>query len=351
MTGFVEALHRAGHEVITVVSWEQLLAKPDALLRLPAEPAMLRIESSGENDRVQRALLALGGGPDRPVRHGELVAPMAAHRGFERALGWIAEALEQRPQWVPLATPAAILGVFDKVDFHRRSRAAGIRVAQSVPATTARQLLTWLDDHGGSVFVKLRVGSSASGLALVRTQPRPRAMTTVRTTPQGRFNSLRVARIDDRTRIEQLLTWLIEEESAHVELAVPKARLDGAFFDCRVLTIAGEPRFTVVRQSSHPITNLHLGGRRGDLSSLRAACPEDVWEAAMADCRQVTRAYGGLHLGIDVLFERGYQGHRILEANAFGDLIPRLTHAGRSVYETEIHEAPRWASHTTATVG
>ena len=39
---------------------------------------------------------------------------------------------------------------------------------------------------------------------------------------------------------------------------------------------------------------------------------------------------------IDLMFERGFAGHRILESNAFGDLLPNLTKNGRSVYQRQI---------------
>ena len=46
-----------------------------------------------------------------------------------------------------------------------------------------------------------------------------------------------------------------------------------------------------------------------------------------------------LHVGLDVLFEPGLAHHRIIEANAFGDLLPNLTLDGLSVYRWEIRAA------------
>ena len=101
-------------------------------------------------------------------------------------------------------------------------------------------------------------------------------------------------------------------------------------FDTRVLVVAGEPAFTVVRTSSHPITNLHLGGTRGD-----PAIVADVAGPAHESCRRIARLYAGtLHIGVDVLYEPGLRAHRVLEANAFGDLLP-----GLGVYEHELRAA------------
>src|SRR5690606_25620340 len=96
------------------------------------------------------------------------------------------------------------------------------------------------------------------------------------------------------------------------------------------------PAFCVVRQSPHPITNLHLGGTRGDLEALRRQVPAAAWAAAMRSCVAVFEQHACLHIGVDLLFEAGLCGHRVVEANAFGDLLPGLTRGGLSVYEWEL---------------
>ena len=141
-------------------------------------------------------------------------------------------------------------------------------------------------------------------------------------------------------QVEAALAFLLREGS-QVELALPKARLRGDYFDCRVLVVRGEPAFTVVRQSRHPITNLHLGGKRGDLSYFLSEVPPRELEAAMETCRQVARVHDCLHVGIDLMYDEFFEGHRVLEANAFGDLLPNLKRDGLSVYEWEIRAALR----------
>jgi hypothetical protein len=331
VTGFVDELRQAGQTDVHVLSWRDQLADPAAILRWPDVPTVLRVDSHGEDDAVLGALLALGGAPGAP-RHGELLAPSAAHAGLLTALSGLSDALSQRPSWVPMATPAAIAWAFDKRRVHADLSALGVRVAPERPHTSVAALVDAMD---GPVFIKLRYGSSASGLAVFATEPRWRLMTTVARHDGGWFNSLRVRRVDDRAAILEVLEMLFAE-GVHVEQAIPKMRQDGAFCDLRVLLIAGEPAFHVLRCNRHPITNLHLLGWRGDVAAFRAACPDDVWAAAMADCRRVAAAYDGLHVGLDVLFERGWRGHRILEANAFGDLLPGLVHDGRTVYGAQI---------------
>ena len=48
-----------------------------------------------------------------------------------------------------------------------------------------------------------------------------------------------------------------------------------------------------------------------------------------------------LYAGFDVLVEPDFRTVRIIEINAFGDLLPRVLHEGRDTYESEVHEALR----------
>jgi hypothetical protein len=77
------------------------------------------------------------------------------------------------------------------------------------------------------------------------------------------------------------------------------------------------------------------------VDALIAAAPASVRDAAMESCRRVHAAHQCLHVGVDLMYEAGYTGHRVLEANAFGDLLPNLRRDGLSVYEWEIREALR----------
>ena len=48
-----------------------------------------------------------------------------------------------------------------------------------------------------------------------------------------------------------------------------------------------------------------------------------------------------LYAGFDVLIEPDFRTARILEVNAFGDLLPRVLHEGSDTYEWELQEALR----------
>src|SRR5204863_3521648 len=104
--------------------------------------------------------------------------------------------------------------------------------------------------------------------------------------------------------------------------------------DLRVLVIAGEARHWVIRQSRHPMTNLHLGNRRGDEAALRELIGLPNLDAAFRLAEKAAACFpDSLYAGVDILID---SRHRALvgEINAFGDLLPRLQHRGESAYST-----------------
>ena len=191
------------------------------------------------------------------------------------------------------------------------------------------------------VYVKLTSGSSASCLAVFTHDARgEQAITTVEDAGSARYNTMRLQRLTERGALDRTLGFILAE-GAQVERAIPKARLASRYFDCRVLAVDGEAPFVVVRTSAHPITNLQLGGTRGDLEALRARVPADAWDAALASCVAVQRGSGAFHVGVDLMFEPGLRAHRVIEGNAFGDLLPRLERDGLDVYGWQIQRLLR----------
>jgi hypothetical protein len=363
VTGFVEALARAGWPPPQLLSHRELLGDDcSRLAALPDTPTLVRIDSLGEDPAVERMLLERGAAalPDDarctrvsvaelsrdPPRHGQLLAPMQLHAGLSSYFTQLAAVFASKPRWRVLNPIADLRILFDKIECSRRYARAGIPVPEQLPdleqvdsAAALREAM--VANRWPAVYVKLASGSSASGVALFRhlpnrpTEQRDMLLTTVATTATGRFNSRRLQRSTRREQVDAVLDWLLRER-AQVERAITKARLGRQSFDLRVLVIAGEPAFCVVRQSPHPITNLHLGGTRGDLDALRSSIGDARWDAAMRSCVQVHAQHRCLHVGVDLLFTADLGEHRVIEANAFGDLLPGLTRAGASVYEVEI---------------
>lgn len=354
VTAFCAALHAASQS-FEVCSWSAFLADPGALPK--TEDAFFRIDSVGEDPAVEQALLRLG--RDRaeaegvwvasdaeinalPQKFGAILAPRQAHLGFLTALDALDRCIAERPGWTLLNPTSTIRVCFDKRVAAPLLAGIGLPVARAV-----QPIGDTLPEPGpDGLVIKLASGSSASCLGIWRRGPRgPELFTSVERTPTGLYNSLRPRSYAGPAA--QSLIRLLLREGAHVEEFVPKAEMDGQNFDLRILSVGGEPAFTVVRRSPLPITNLHLGGTRGDPSRLAGIVPEHVREAVDDAMRTISVALPALHLGVDVMIERdplpGSPGFRILEVNAFGDLLPNLTRRadGRdwSVYEWEIRTA------------
>ncbi len=125
-------------------------------------------------------------------------------------------------------------------------------------------------------------------------------------------------------------------EGSRAEREHPKLRRDGHHVDYQVLTIAGRLALVVARQSRHPIANLHLGGLGDEVAAVRQRIDADVWSRMETTCAQLAQASDCHQLGFDVLFEPNGRSCRMVEANAFGHLLPGLRREGRDVYETQV---------------
>jgi glutathione synthase/RimK-type ligase-like ATP-grasp enzyme len=233
---------------------------------------------------------------------------------------------------------------FDKVACHARFSQAQVPVPASLGHIASfDELVSRMDESGlARVFVKLAHGSSASGVvALHKRGPTYAAVTSaelVRTGGELRlYNSLKIRRYTFLEDIRDLIDALARER-VQIEEWLPKAALDSDEpFDLRIVLIAGQPCHLVVRQGRSPMTNLHLGNRRGDAGLLIARLGEERLQALHATCRQVAALFpDSLYAGLDLLLTPGFHRHAVLEINAFGDLLPGIVHEGLDTYGAEL---------------
>jgi hypothetical protein len=121
-----------------------------------------------------------------------------------------------------------------------------------------------------------------------------------------------------------------------VERWFPKAGLDGLVVDLRVVMVDGAPSHVVVRGAHTPMTNLHLGGVRGDLGALRARAGRE-YDAALETCARVAACFPRTRqLGVDLMLGASWRSHAVAEVNAFGDLLPGLLVDGRDTYDAQV---------------
>ncbi|MFI0938821.1 STM4014 family protein [Streptomyces sp. NPDC021020] len=313
---FTEAAAAAGFAAPRVVAWLDVLRDGGAGF---APEEVVRLDSPGEHPEVDRLLR----GVDDPTRV----------EGGARWYAAFTAAVRSLRGGVRLDDPDELAVLFDKRACHRLLARAGVPVPESPTSGGAAPVRGWDDLRAlmrahrmPRVFVKPAHGSSASGVVALETASggRVRATTSVESVDGRLFNSLRVRRVTAEREAAALVDALAPD-GLHVERWLPKATVDGRAADVRVLVVAGRATHAVLRTSRWPMTNLHLGGARGDLAAAVAAAGP-AWEEGLRVCERAAACFPGtLAVGVDLLPTAGWRHFAVAEVNAFGDLLPRLT--------------------------
>jgi glutathione synthase/RimK-type ligase-like ATP-grasp enzyme len=240
-------------------------------------------------------------------------------------------------------SPDDIALMFDKEGAHAHLERQGVPVIPALPKMDDhRQLQQYmLEKPCHRVFVKSRYGSSASGVVAYEVHPdgqRAVASTSIEMVRhQGKtrlFNSLKPRCYRHPEEIAPLMDALFAQD-VHIEQWLPKSRISGLAYDLRVMAIGGQAAHAVVRKSKTPLTNLHLGNQRGQLQEL--GWDQTQSERLQQCVRKTAAAFPDSHyLGIDLLLPRGGKQPRVIEVNAFGDLLPGILHQGQDTYGLEI---------------
>lgn len=318
---FGDAVRAAGLPTPRIVPWADVLR--DGGADFTADETV-RVDSPGENAEVDRLLR----GADDPTRvegsarwYARFTAAVRGLRGGRR-----------------LDDPDELAVLFDKRRCHAVLDAAGVPVPASPTSGAGAAPVRGWDDVRAlmrghrmhRLFVKPAHGSSASGVLAVEAggAGRIRATTSVELAPDGRLhNSLRVRRYEDERDIAAVVDALAPD-GLHLERWLPKASQEGRAADLRVVVVAGRATHAVVRTSRSPLTNLHLGGSRGDLEAVRRSfeAAGTRWADVLGVCERAAACFPRtLCVGVDLLPAVGWRRAAVGEVNAFGDLLPRLT--------------------------
>ncbi|MDG9700978.1 STM4014 family protein [Streptomyces sp. DH37] len=347
---FSAAVAGAGLPAPRVLPWAGVLA--GGVRFAPGET--VRIDSPGEDPAVERLLRGVGD----PARVEGTARWYARFTGAVRRVAGAARSAGA----ALLDCPRDIAVLFDKRLCHGVLREAGVPVPPSPTSGPGAAPVTGWEDVRAAVrgagmrrfFVKLAHASSASGVLAVESggRGRWRAVTSVERAPDGTlFNSLRVRRYDGEAEIAAVVDALAPD-GLHIERWLPKASQGGRTADLRVVVVAGKATHALVRTSRSPMTNLHLGGARGDLEAARAAAEAAgvPWTEMLGICeRAAARFPGTLCVGVDLLPATGWRRFAVGEVNAFGDLLPRLTGLpggpaeGRDTYAAQVRAVLRGA--------
>ncbi|WP_265592643.1 STM4014 family protein [Verrucomicrobium sp. BvORR034] len=324
----------------------------------------LRLESPGKDWAVEQALLQRGAeGSLEPcfeswttdevgsmtAQPGLIVAQAQWWLGWRKVLQEIRDALATRaPHVICSSPPEEVAILFHKHACQERLEAAGVAcpAASSVITGGYEEIREMMERPAGAwrrLFLKPCHGSSASGVVALEVSPHRgiQARTTVemQDAPSGGvklFNRRQLQRYTDPAEVKRLCDH-VTRHRAYVQQWVPKAGWQGLRMDLRVVVIAGGARHVVPRLSEAPMTNLQLGGRRGDAAQLREHMGEEAWQRLLATAEGAAAAFpASLHVSLDIAPTSGFRRFLVLEANAFGDFLPDLLWEGRETYDWEL---------------
>lgn len=313
VTLLAEAALRLGHP-LEVVPWTAVIAG-----EIPVAPLLC---SPGGDASTAAALARLGDGDG----YTGLVRAAVAWEGAQPA------------NRVRTHTARELGCLFDKRWCQEHLRSAGVAVPEILPVPVDWDTLVALLDTSPAVFLKPRHGSSAAGILAIRRGPGGRRIgwTTAVVDGDRVTNRVGARPIRDERVLRELVERLVPL-GLHAERWIPKVAVGGRSADLRVLCVAGEARHTVVRVADGPLTNLHAGGQRAPLSALVDVAGADAVGDALAVATRAAAAFPGtLAVGWDVLIPRDGGPARIVEGNAFGDLLPGTSSRGEDPWTAQL---------------
>jgi glutathione synthase/RimK-type ligase-like ATP-grasp enzyme len=356
---FQSALSKCGIPCAEVVAYRDFLQGRVDIRTVITPQSVLRIESPGENFEVERALLALGadeddGGTPIPRLTQAQIAQLSLDKGrishtaqwflgFRAALWKVKNQMAEAGSTALMNDPDEILTMFDKPVCHATLESSGIAVPAALPRIGSfEELLQSMRARGWCrAFIKPAFGSSASGvIGLGLHGTKMAAYSSVELVKRNGevilYNSMRIRRYEDHREIAQMIDLLCRDR-VHIERWIPKAQVHGCSFDLRVVVIGRRATHTVVRTSSSPITNLHLGNKRGNVSEIQHRMGQENWANALESCERAMQCLPKTHhAGVDLAVQIGFHRHAVLEVNAFGDLLPNVLADGLDTYATEL---------------
>lgn len=336
--GLLAAARETG-AAVRFVEWREWLADAHALEDRLQQPCRFKIEPPGDDARVHMTLVnigceRLGRAPCVPIERGELAHADAWFEGFSVAMHRLGHMLAAMPHVQAVNAPAEILAMTDKLDCQQQLQSRSVPTAPLLGLVRDYEQLVALLNQGDldRVFLKARYGSSASGVIAFRRNRRgqQQAATTAQLHEGGRlFNVKRMSCYTRHDEVRRVVD-LVCAQGAYAEVWLPKPRHGAGHFDLRAVTFGGRVAHRIARLGQRPMTNLHLDSERVDPD--RVLAPEDQTALAATAERAASVFPHSNVIGFDLVVRQGQA--RVLEANAFGDLLPGWLWQGKDTYAT-----------------
>lgn len=358
---FQTALTQRNKRSARFVSYGDLLARASSWDDILLPGTFVRFESAAESWQTRRQLLnygyndALSSGYKAadPQFVARMVTSNAAaefkprqlYLGYRRLLREM-EVANAKLDAVPIQAPQDVLCMFDKWTCQRRLSSSQVAVPELLARPTCYEEVRMASGRDGRTILKMAHGSGGVGcVAMHWSRGRVRAFVSSQTMemvdPRLADRNVPVQKIDDEVLLAQVVDAVCHEK-AHLEVWLPKARFQGKPYDLRVVVIAGQACHAIARLGHSPFTNLNLGGERHDVNQQETPVSKYLGEKVQVIAGQVARCFPQtLHFGLDLLVTpRGEL--KVIEVNAFGDLLLNVLHKGKDPYAAEIDAAESW---------
>ncbi|MEM7182683.1 MAG: STM4014 family protein [Spirochaetota bacterium] len=356
---FIDAVRSQGLKSPFVISWKEVLQSFSSVGPTLAKTNFLKIDSPGENFQVDKRFLRLGAKNTKYARSSrisqEKINEMVFDKGrvgflYQRHLGFQAclQRLEQETKKYPklrlFNSIKSILLMFDKIACHQYFQNKNLPVPPALYGINSYDDLqtNMRQKSWKRVFIKPCYNSSASGVIAYRIHKyKEQAITSAELVRQGNslrvYNSLKVRTYESKQDIKDLIDFFAKE-GVLIEKWQTKATTEKGAFDIRVVVTGGEAKHIVVRQGQSPMTNLHLGNQRADTARIKDFLGKKIWADLLQLAEHaVSTLPGVLYVGMDIMINSRLKQCYILEANAFGDLLPNVLSNGMDTYSTQIH--------------
>ncbi len=343
---FLEEIHLLKKHTVAVLSYLDLLEDKVSLVQDIPPHSIVKIDSPGENSWVRKRLIEYGGNITHATfmeDFGRICSVAEWYQGFSLFLSDLKRNIPASCYW--MNDVDSILTMFDKVACKTILSQNNIPTPVSLGEASDYQALRHQMKQQGihSVFIKPAHSSSASGVIAFRASgDRLEAISSMEMVVQNGaiafYNALKVRKYQNETEIIVLINEILKNKHI-VEQWIPKAAWNNLSFDFRIMVIHGKARHVVARMSKSPITNLHLGNTRGNLSEIIAFMGVPTFEKAKKVAESAASCFPNcLYMGVDILISSNLKSIKVLEINAFGDLLPNLMDNGERVYQAEINE-------------
>jgi len=352
---FQEAVFKNGFQKPLVISYINLLQGKVDIEKVFTETDVLRIESFGENFEVSKELIALGFtqknkqfiSKEKALNlifdKGRIQYSKQLFYGYCKLLERIQKLLNKFTNIKIMNSTESIEMMFNKTSCHNFLNNKGISVIPAIyNIKSFEELVHKMKTYKwNSVFIKPNYTSSASGVIAFRMKKdKIQATTSVKLLKiDGKiklYNSLKLSTYKKLEEIKQIVDILAKDDII-VERWIPKANTKDGVYDFRILTIAGKVKQVVARQSLSPLTNLHLGNKRGNLEEIKIQIGKQNWKQICELAEKTAKQFpDSLYIGLDVLLSNNYKKQFIIEANAFGDLLPNVLVDKMDSYSLEI---------------